>query len=351
VNRELLPSVSALLAFESAGRHSSVTGAASELNLTQSAVSRQIRQLEDLLGISLFRRSHQRVSLTDAGRLYLKEVTAILEHLDVATRRVITRNGTAINLGLPVLPRLATRWLVPRLADFVSKYPGVSLNLSELRLPSDFSAESLDCVIAWGGSIWPGTVAYPLMDELLIPVCSPNFLKKHRIQSAADFTTVTLLHETGRQSAWPDWFREADVKDYCEPRGLCFEQDMMLSQAAVAGLGAALLPKLLVEEELSCGSLVQPLEGAVLRGRSYSLVVPRSKIGSPLIQRFSDWIVQQADKLRLTPEFAVRTEMATAGLVKNPRTRVLRTHRLINRPSTFPAPQASRQCEVALPQR
>ena len=104
MNRELLPSVSTLLAFESAGRHSSVTGAASELNLTQSAVSRQIRQLEDLLGISLFQRSHQRVSLTDAGRLYLKEVTAILEHLDAATRRAAKRSSTSINVGVPGSP-------------------------------------------------------------------------------------------------------------------------------------------------------------------------------------------------------------------------------------------------------
>jgi len=160
---------------------------------------------------------------------------------------------------------------------------------------------------------------------------------------------VTLLHETGRQTAWSDWLRETGVKDYCEPRGVCFEQDMMLIQAAVAGLGAALLPKLLVEEELSCGSLVQPLEDAVLRGRTYSLVVPRSKIGSPLVQRFTEWIVQQAEMLRLTFKFALRTEMATAGLAKDPRTRVLRTHRLIHRPSTFPAPQAPSKCEVILP--
>ena len=347
MNREFLPSVSALLAFQSAGRHSSVTVAASELNLTQSAVSRQIRQLEGLLGISLFRRSHQRVSLTDAGRLYLKDVTAILGHLDAATRRATMRNGSSMNLSLPVLPTLATRWLVPRLPDFLCKNPGVTLNLSERRLPFGFAAESLDCAIACGGPLWPSTVAYPLMDELLIAVCSPKFLKEHRIQSAGDFTSVTLLHETGHRSAWSDWLRGTGVKDSCEPRGLCFEQDMMLSQAAVAGLGAALLPKLLVEEELACGSLVQPLEDAVLRGRSYSLIVPSSKIGSPLIQRFSEWIVQQVERLRLTSKVAVRTDMTSAGLAADPQNRTLRASHRRYRPLPFPAAQTPGKHEMA----
>jgi LysR family glycine cleavage system transcriptional activator len=347
VNREFLPSVSALLAFQSAGRHSSVTVAASELNLTQSAVSRQIRQLEDFLGITLFRRSHQRVSLTEAGRLYLKDVTAILEHLDAATRRATMRDGNSMNLSLPILPTLATRWLVPRLPDFLSKNPGITLNLSERRFPSVFAAESLDCAIACGAPLWPGTVVYPLMDELLIAVCSPKFLKEHRIQSAADFTTVTLLHETGHRSAWSDWLRAAGVKDYCEPPGLCFEQDMMLSQAAVAGLGAALLPKLLVEEELACGSLVQPLEDAVLRGRSYSLVVPSSKIGSPLIQRFSEWIFQQAERLRLTSKVVVRTDIASAGVATDTQDRALRAFNLRSRPLPFPAAQIPGKHEVA----
>jgi LysR family glycine cleavage system transcriptional activator len=328
VNREFLPSVSALLAFRSAGRHGSVTVAASELNLTQSAVSRQIRQLEDLLGISLFRRSNQRVSLTDAGRLYLKDVTAILEHLDAATRRTTMPMASSINLSLPVFPTLATRWLVPRLQDFLSQNRGITLNLSERRLPVGCAVESLDCAIACGGPLWPDTIAYPLMDESLIAVCSPKFLKQHRIRSAADFTTVTLLHETGHQSAWSDWLRRTGVKDYREPRGVCFEQDIMLSQAAVAGLGAALLPKLLVGEELACGSLVQPLEDAVPGGRSYSLVVPSSKIGSPLIQRFREWIIQQAESLRLTFQVAVSTDMACSGSPNDIQNRALQASHL-----------------------
>jgi LysR family glycine cleavage system transcriptional activator len=339
VNREFLPSVSALLAFESAGRHSSVTDAASELNLTQSAVSRQIRQLEDLLGVSLFRRSNQRISLTEAGRLYLKEVAAILEHLDGATRRATTRSGTSMNLGLPTHPALTTRWLLPRLPDFLSKNPGVTFNLSDRWSPCDFAAESLDCAIHCGGSHWPGTVVYPLMDEWLIPVCSPKFLKEHSLRRAADFNAVTLLHQTARPSAWSDWFRETRVKDYIESRGFCFEQDVVLSQAVIAGLGVALLPKLLVEEELACGTLVQPLENAVLRGRSYALVVPGSKIGSPLVQRFSEWIVQQAESLRLPSKAVVRTDMASAegrrraaqdpGAVSHPDSQGLRARRTV----------------------
>jgi LysR family glycine cleavage system transcriptional activator len=351
VNREFLPSVSALLALHSAGRHGSVTVAASELNLTQSAVSRQIRQLENFLGTSLFHRSHQRVSLTDAGRLYLKDVTAILEHLDAATRRATMGNRNSMTLSLPVLPTLATRWLVPRLPDFLSNNSGVTLNLSERRLPFGSEVEALDCAVTCGGPIWPETVAYPLMDEFLIAACSPKFLKQHRIQSAADFTTLTLLHETGHQSAWSDWLRGAGVKDYCEPRGLCFEQDVMLSQAAVAGLGVALLPKLLVGDELACGSLVQPLQDAVLRGRSYSLVVPSSKIGSPLIQRFREWIVQQAETLRLTSKVAVGTDVASAVLAKVTENRGLQAPRLIHRPSPFPTAQTAGKSTVASPLR
>jgi LysR family glycine cleavage system transcriptional activator len=313
VNRQSLPSVSALLAFESVGRHNSVTGAASELNLTQSAVSRQVRQLEELLGITLFRRSHQRVFLTEAGRVYLREVAAVLEQLNAATRRATTRSGSSMNVGLPVLPSLATRWLLSRLPDFLSRNPGVTFNVSDCWSPFDFATESIDCAIHGDGSHWPGTIAYPLMDEMLTPVCSPQFLKEHRLGSPADLNTVTLLHQTTRQSAWSDWFRETRVNDYIESRGLCFERDLMLSQAVAAGLGVALLPKLLVEEELAFGNLVQPLGDVFIRGRSYALVVPSSKIGSSLIQRFSEWIVQQAENLRRTSKVADKSAEIASG--------------------------------------
>jgi len=302
LNRRFLPSVSGLLAFESAARHGSITAAASELNLTQSAVSRQIRQLEDFLDVGLFQRIHQRVQLTSTGRAYLADVARILGDLSSATHRTVTGAGDASSLSLAVLPTFATRWLVPRLPSFVAMCPDVLLRLSVRTSPFEFATDSMDVAIHYGNPNWPGGVAHLIFDEVIVPVCSPTYRGENGLKTPEDLSRVVLLHEANRSWAWPDWFRKHGVDKVHASRGPCFDQSLMLSQAAVSGLGVALLPRFVIEDELSNGTLIQPVEHELFTDRAYYLVVPESKSTSPVIESFRIWLTGQAQSFRLAKQ-------------------------------------------------
>jgi len=288
-----LPSVDALVAFESAARHQSFTRAAAELNLTQGAISRQIRVLEDRLGSSLFQRVRQRVILTDAGRAYLLEVRRILDGLESATLRLMTVGESTNVLNLAVLPAVATHWLLPRLPDFFSKHPGISVNCAIRLSPFDFGTDPFDAAFHYGAPIWAGAVVHHLMDEEIVPVCSPAFKTSRRIRRAEDLTRIPLLHLTTRPAAGADWFAKARIPAANAFQGSLFENFAMIGKAAFAGLGAALLPTYFVEQELKSGTLVAV--APVQRSKSaYYLVIPETKVGTPHVASFVKWIGVQS---------------------------------------------------------
>lgn len=288
-----LPSIACLEAFESVARHGSITRAAVELNLTQSAVSRQIRQLESLLDVSLFERVRQRVIITDAGKLYLNDVNRVMCNLKDATSRIMACGGNTNLLNLAVLPTFATRWLMPRLSDFIQKHPGVTINLATRLVPFDFGMEPFDAGIHYGSPNWPGAVAHHLMDEDVVPVCSPKLETEQRIRKPADLARAVLLHQTTRAGAWTEWFEMAKVKNAHALRGPRFEQFTMIAQAAICDLGVALLPKLLIEDELASGKLVILFDRSIRSASSYYLVVPETKASSMLTAAFTQWIIGQ----------------------------------------------------------
>lgn len=289
-----LPSVACLQSFECVARHGSVSRAAVELNLTQSAVSRQIRQLEDLLDVTLFERVRQRVVITDAGRLYLKDVNRVMVDLKDSTSRIMSCGGSTTLLNLAVLPTFATRWLVPRLPGFLEKRQDVTVNFSTRTSQFDFSVEPFDAAIHYGSPSWPGTIAYHLMDEETVPVCSPKYEAAQRIKKPVDLRRASLLHQSTRTEAWADWFETMAI-DHSHPlRGPRFEQFGMLAQAAVSGLGVALLPKLLIEEELGSGKLVMLFGQAIRSTRAYYIVLPETKTVSALANAFTYWLIREA---------------------------------------------------------
>ena len=301
MNRRFLPSISGLTAFESVARHGSITAAASDLNLTQSAVSRQIQQLETLIDVKLFERVRQRVILTDAGKMYLNDVARVLLDLSSATHRTVGCAGNSGNLNLAVFPSFATRWLMPRLPDFLEQNSNVTVNLT-VRSPHDYSMDAIDGAIHYS-SDWPGAVAYHVMDGVLVPTCSPRFRDDNCVKNPDDLSRVALLHLTTRLWAWPDWFRKHGLKGHAS-RGARFEQWLMLSQAALHHMGVALLPMFAVEQELLEGKLVQPISHC-LTDKAYYLIVPESKVTSPLVQSFRRWLVQKA-KVSLPDEHHYR---------------------------------------------
>jgi len=293
-----LPTISCLQAFESVARHGSITRASVELSLTQSAVSRQIHQLESLLDVSLFERVRQRVVITDAGKLYLNDVSRVISGLKDATSRIMACGGKTNLLNLAVLPTFATRWLMPRLSDFLQKHPGVTINLATRLVPFDFGVEPFDAGIHYGLPDWPGAVAYHLVDEVTVPVCSPKLREAQGIRRPIDLARTVLLHQTTRTEAWPEWFQMTNVKNPHAFRGPRFEQFAMITQAAICDLGVALLPELLIEDELASGKLVMLFDRPMQSANAYYLVVPEPKTSSMLPAAFTQWIIGQAKAKR-----------------------------------------------------
>lgn len=286
--RRFLPPMTVLCAFEAAARHQSFTTAAAELNLTQSAVSRQIRSLEHLLGSELFIRERQTVRLTVAGESYAQEIRTVLRRVSTATLgfRANPRGGT---LNIAILPTFGTRWLAPRLPGFLSGNPGVTINLTTRLAPFDFQADTVDAAIHFGMPEWPGAKLDFLMGETVVPACSPAMLKAHKVKKPADLLELPLLHLVSRPDAWERWFHAMKVPTGRIP-GMLVDQFAMAAQAAAAGLGVALLPKFLGEHELASGDLVVAMDRPVQSIECYYLAWPPNRENYPPLQTFREWI-------------------------------------------------------------
>ncbi len=286
--------MSQLLAFESAARHSSVSLAAQELNLTQGAISRQIAALEDQLGTALFDRVRQRLMLTDAGRLYATELRTGLDAVSNATHRVMTIGGPAEVLNVATLPTFGTRWLVPRLPRFIEQYPEVTVNIAIRTESFDFVREPLDVAIHHGVDFWPGGVCRALLEESVLPVCSPEFKRRCKIRQPSDMIGQRLLHQSTRPTQWADWFEHSGISAPQAMHGPRFELFSMLAQAAAGGMGIALVPRFFVEEELEAGRLIVLFDNALNTERAYYVVVAESGSTNRLAPVFRDWLLSEA---------------------------------------------------------
>lgn len=286
-----MPSVASLAAFDAAARHLSFTRAAEELALTQGAVSRQVAQLETLLGVPLFERVRQRVVLTPAGASYAAEVRDALARIAAATLNVMTTRGAGGVLALAILPTFGTRWLIPRLPDFFRRHPEVTINFSTHIRPFDFAREGLDAGIHFGEPTWPGAELHRLMGETIIPVASPALVERHGIRDPADLLGLPLLQQVTRPRAWAEWLQAQGLDPEKAQPGPVFEQFAMIAQAAQAGLGIAIVPRFLVEDELASGRLVVPFARPVESRQAYWLVYPQEKRDRPAVAAFRTWLL------------------------------------------------------------
>ncbi len=298
--RRKIPSIEALIAFECAARHQSFTRSADELALTQSAVSRQIACLEDYLGVPLFNRIKKRLSLTDAGRVYAKQIREHLERIERDTLAAMANRGAGGILELAVIPTFATRWLIPRLPQFYAQNPHITLNLTTRAEPFMFTDTMFDAAIHFGNPVWPGAVAHHLFGEEMMPVCSPRLLQGRTKVQPCELAQLTLLHQSARAEAWRHWFVQAGIHDAACLRGQRYELFSMLVEAARAGLGVALMPRFLVLNELARGELVIPCDMSLRNEKGYYLVYPEHKQGSSLLEVFQQWLLGTARQYRET---------------------------------------------------
>jgi DNA-binding transcriptional LysR family regulator len=289
--RRKIPSTAALSAFESAARHQSFTKAADELSVTQSAICRQIGVLEDFLDVKLFRRGRRGVTLTEAGQVYSRQISARLDEVERDTLALMAKGGQGGTLELGVVPTFATKWLLPRLPGFTSEQPDITVNLSARNRPFLFGDTQFDAAIHAGAASWPGTESVFLMRENLVAVASPAL-------GRIDWRRATLLQLSTRPYAWRDWFASRAMQVDSDMSGPRFDLFSMLTAAAVHGMGVALIPRFLVEEELGRGVLVQVVSHQYLNERSYYLIYPEGKAANPALTVFREWLDRQAGMYR-----------------------------------------------------
>lgn len=288
--RRFLPSISSLLALEAVDRLGSASAAAEDLNLTQSAVSRQIKQLEQQMEVTLIARDQMRMQLTPGGVNYAKEARAILSRLAQASIK-LRANPDGGSLNLSILASFGLHWLAPRLKDFVGAHPGITVNLQTHNLPFSFEAGTAQAAIHYGARDWPGVEYLPLMPKHVLPVCAPGLLAAP-LATARDLLEYPLLHLETHPDSWEQWF---DLHDVVATglQGMLCDQSSAMTQAAVHGLGIALLPTFLAESEIAAGRLGLALEGAPVTLGEYFLVWPPEHAADYPLLQFRDWLLAQ----------------------------------------------------------
>jgi LysR family glycine cleavage system transcriptional activator len=287
-----LPSLNGLKAFEAAARSESFTRAAEELNVTQGAVSHQVKALEATLGLKLFLRERQRLILTEAGRDYLTVVREALDRIAVGTERLMQRNEGGV-LTVSTSPDFAAKWLVNRLSRLAEKHPDVDLRVSAMTHYVDFAREDVDVAIRHGDGNWTGLHVERLYSERLFPVCSPKLIAgRNRITKASDLLKFPLLRLEDAKN-WTRLFEAAGVKATVGP-GLVLNRASMLIDAAIDGQGIALVRTALAAWDLINGRLVRPIEVSLRMANTYWIVCPKAAASVPKVATFRNWVLAEA---------------------------------------------------------
>lgn len=295
-----LPSLNALQAFEAAARHLSFTLAARELGVTQTAVSHQVRGLEENLNTALFRRGPRGVVLTQEGERWAAELAVVFARLREANSRLRQPADAARPaVSVSIIPSFAARWLVPRLGRFLVSHPDVDVRVSASERLVDFALEPVDIGIRYGPGKYPGLVSTKLADDALIAVAAPSVAAKHTRWSLAHLSAENLLHDDF-PDAWSRWF-EACARTL--PRGLRKSQltdSSMLVEAVVRGQGVGLARWSLAMDEIELGRLVLPFPEvpALPTGLSYHVVAPRESLRRKPVAEFRSWVLDEARALR-----------------------------------------------------
>ena len=301
-NRNALPALDLLVGFESAARHLSFTKAGEELFLTQSAVSRQIKELEEQLGVELFQRRHRALALTSAGKSFYASAAQVLTTMRAATEQLRTQAGKK-GLSVTTTNSFAALWLIPRLAGFTRTHPGVDVRIMAETRVQDLERDGLDLAVRHGPASLAGSNAVRLMGERVFPVCSPKLLadKSRPLREPKDLRHHCLLQyddPDGRHPwlHWKTWLEVERIADLRPAGTLSFSGYEQIIPAAVAAHGVALGRTPLVKDLLASGDLVAPFKSSADPARAYYAVVSRTAEGRPEVNEFVAWLKQEAAK-------------------------------------------------------
>jgi LysR family transcriptional regulator, glycine cleavage system transcriptional activator len=291
-----LPSLNGLRAFEAAARHLSFTQAAAELNVTQTAISHQIKRLEQELGVRLFIRQNRALALTPKAAEYLPGVRAAFNDLKLATDRLLRRDDDHV-LTVSTLASLAAKWLLPRLSAFQEAHPGIDVRITTSTNLVDFQRDDVDAAIRYGRGQWQGLRADWLMADELFPVCSPALLDGEKpLKCPEDLRDHVLLHTSNANSDdWRLWLTAAGLPAALSKQpGITFDLIFMTLQAAIDGIGVAMGRTSYVQNDIAKGRLVVPFKIALPADAGFYLVSPQARADSPKLAAFRQWVVASA---------------------------------------------------------
>ena len=295
-----LPPLIALRVFEAAARHLSFRKAAEELFVTPGAVSQQIRLLEDHVGVELFHREGRREALTDAGQAALPALKSAFAQLNEAAR-LMRQPARRSRVTVSVAPSFAAKWLLPRLEHFTAARPDIDVWVSADMAPVDFNSTDVDMAIRYGAGRYEGLNSEKLLEEAVLPVCSPGLMDAAPIRAPKDLVHHTLLHDTGPEldasvPDWSMWLKAHGVSGVDSSRGPRFNQSSLVIEAAVAGRGVALAKRAIAEADIAAGKLVTLFAGTgAPTAFAYHLVWPRARDFTPAQQTFIDWLRGEAE--------------------------------------------------------
>jgi len=299
-NFNSLPPLNALRGFLVVAQHLSFSVAAKELRITPAAVSQQIKNLEDFLGVQVFNRQGRRVQLTEAGRQILPGVERGFHNMADAVRPYLSPIS-ANHLSCSAVGSFAARWLVPRLPSWTALYPNTDVRLSATAEVIEFERMGIDLAIRLGTGDWGELYSELLLPEEVVPLCSPDLLEgKAPLRVPADLSHHQLIHFAppyGQlNTKWSDWMEIADVEGIDSSRGLLTNDGMMALNAATRGQGVVLAPRVLAAEELSVGTLVIPFEIKLPTDLAWYIVMPQQNLNRPMVAAFHDWLKDESKK-------------------------------------------------------
>ncbi|HHU94991.1 MAG TPA: LysR family transcriptional regulator [Alcaligenaceae bacterium] len=290
--RHQTPSINALQCFEAAARHLSFTLAAQELHLTQSAVSKQVAQLESTLQTPLFSRVRKRLTLSPAGVRYLAHTQRILQSVEQATLEMLSHNQETEALTIGAHPSFGAYWLIPYLSGFYHSHPHIELQFVDLLQPRERIHTHCDAAFLFGQGNWEGVHAMKLFDEGMIAVCHPDTVAQKPNPSIQELKSMTLIQCSSRPSAWHQYFLEQDLAPTSSYHGPRFDTWSACIQAALNRYGVALVPHFLAAPALATGRLVRPWKYELANQGSYYLTYAEHEANEPALRQFIHWVSQ-----------------------------------------------------------
>ena len=304
---ESAPSLKSLRAFEAVARHLSVSRAATELAVTQPAVSQQIKHLESFLDLRLLRREGQGIALTPVGHVYAERLHGAFNEIEAATLALLRRGRESAVVTISLLPTLAQRWLIPRLASLQAAVPEVELRLSATARVVDLDREDVDIAIRYGSGHWRNCQSDLLMSNDTFPVLSPQLLDKQPVKTVADLSRHVwlIVDAVPRDRDWQAWLDTAGAGDLKPVRRIVFESSSYALAAAAAGLGITIGHRPFVMDDLAAGRLVAPLEITTPSAEAYYVVTSRNSSTVPCITACRDWLLREVKDKHPLPQISL----------------------------------------------